>query len=85
VAIIHRIKPKYRNRKEEIVADLLYGTGGATENEMQTVIKRKAAEISIAMAVLHGGDWRVQVDHEDGFVHITRRLQCNRKSNAKPD
>jgi hypothetical protein len=85
LAIIHRIRPKYQSRNEEIVADLLYGTGGSTENELETVIKRKAAEISIAMAVLHGGDWRIQVDHEDGFVHITRRLQCSPKSSAKPD
>jgi hypothetical protein len=85
VAIIHRIRPKYQNRNEEIIADLLYGTGGATENDLETVIKRKAAEISIAMAVLHGGEWRVQVDHEDGFVHITRRLQCIRRSGAKED
>jgi hypothetical protein len=85
MAIIHRIRPKYRNRNEEMVADLLYGAAGATESEMETVIKRKAAEISIAMAVLHGGEWRVQIDHEDGFVHITRRLQCNPKSGAKPD
>lgn len=84
MAIIHRIRPKYQNRKEEIVADLLYGSGGATEGHLQTVIKRKAAEISIAMAVLHGGEWRVQIDHEDGFVHITRRLRRNRKSDAKP-
>ena len=79
MAIIHRIQPKYRSRKEEIVADLLYGASGVTENEMEAVIKRKTAEISIAMAVLHGGDWRIQIDHEEGFVHITRRLQCSRK------
>ncbi len=83
MAIIHRIRPKYRTRQEETVADLLYGSGGATETEMETVIKRKAAEISIAMAVLHGGEWRVQIDHQDGFVHITRRLRRNRKSASK--
>ncbi|MBX4889809.1 hypothetical protein [Rhizobium bangladeshense] len=85
MAIIHRIRPKYQSRNEEIVADLLYGADGATENDLQTVIKRKAAEISIAMAVLHGGDWRIQVDHEDGFVHITRRLRGNPKSDATGD
>lgn len=83
MAIIHRIRRKYDSRKEEIVADLLYGSGGATEGELETIIKRKAAEISIAMALLHGGDWRVQVDHQDGFVYITRRLRYNRKSAAK--
>lgn len=85
MAIIHQIRRKYQNRNEEIVADLLYGADGATEGNLETVIKRKAAEISIAMAILHGGDWRVQVDHEEGFVHITRRLRHTRKSGAKRD
>lgn len=83
MAIIHQIRPKYANKKEEIVADLIYGSAGATEDRLQTLIKRRTAEISIAMAILHGGDWRVQIDHEEGFVHVTRRLQRNRKSGAK--
>lgn len=83
MAIIHQIRRKYATREEELIADLLYGAGNKTEQELETVIKRKAAEISIAMAVLHGGDWRVQIDHADGFVHITRRLQHKRKSRAK--
>lgn len=85
MAIIHQIRRKYATKHDEIVADLLYGTGSTTESDLQTVIKRKAAEISIAMATLHGGEWRVQIDHEDGFVHITRRLQRTRKSGARPD
>jgi hypothetical protein len=85
MAIIHQIRRKYATKAEETVADLLYGTGVGTEQEMETVIKRKAAEISIAMAVLHGGDWRTQIDHEDGFVHITRRLRCSPKSTARQD
>ena len=85
MAIIHQIRKKYQNRNEEIVADLLYGTDGATEGDLEIVIKRKAAEISFAMAILHGGDWRVQVDHEEGFVHITRRLQRTQKSSATRD
>lgn len=83
MAIIHQIRRKYASKSEETIADLLYGTGVKTEEEMETVIKRKAAEISIAMAILHGGEWRVQIDHEGPFVHITRRLQCSRKSVAK--
>lgn len=73
MAIIHQISRRYATKSEETVADLLYGTGVKTEEEMETVIKRKAAEISIAMAILHGGDWRVQIDHEDGLVVIARR------------
>lgn len=78
MAIIHQIRRKYASKAEETVADLLYGTGVKTEEEMETVIKRKAAEISIAMAILHGGDWRVQIDHEDGLVVIARRRSLKR-------
>lgn len=73
MAIIHQIRRRYATKAEETVADLLYGTGVKSEEEVETVIKRKAAEISIAMATLHGGDWRVQIDHEDGLVVIARR------------
>lgn len=83
MAIIHQIRRKYATKAEETVADLLYGTGVKTEEEMETFIKRKAAEISIAMAILHGGEWRVHVDHDDGVVFITRRLRGSRKSRAK--
>lgn len=83
MAIIHQIRRKYASKAEETVAELLYGTGVKSEEEMETVIKRKAAEISIAMAILHGGEWRVQIDHDEPFVHITRRLQRNRRSTAK--
>ncbi len=82
MAIIHQVRRKYATKAEEIVADLLYGTGGKTEEEMEVIIKRKAAEISIAMAILHGGEWRVQIDHDEPFVHITRRLKRNRQSTA---
>ncbi len=73
MAIIHQIRRKYATKSEETVADLLYGTGVKSEEEMETVIKRKAAEISIAMAILHGGEWRVTIDHEDGIVVVSRR------------
>lgn len=83
VAIIHRIRKKYASRNEEIVADLLYDAGDKNAQELEVVVRRKAAEIATIMAALHGGDWRVQADHEEGFVHITRRLQCTRKSAAR--
>lgn len=73
MAIIHQIRRKYASKAEETVAELLYGTGVKTEEEMETVIKRKAAEISIAMAILHGGEWRVKIDHDQQFVTVSRR------------
>lgn len=73
MAIIHQIKRKYATKAEETVAELLYGPGVGTEQEVETVIKRKAAEVSIAMAILHGGEWRVKIDHDQWFVTISRR------------
>ena len=34
------------------------------------VVKRKAAELSTAMALLHGGDWQAQIDHSVPIVLI---------------
>ena len=36
-------------------------------------IERDAAFIATAMALIHGGDWRVQIDHQAEFVAIVRR------------
>ena len=85
MAIIHQIRRKYATRSEEVIADLLYESCGTTEEKLQAVVKRKAAEIAIIMATMHGGDWRVHVEHDDGFVHITRRLQHTPKLGAKED
>lgn len=74
MAISHRIQPRYATKNEEIVAGLRDLAGAAAPMDPMMVIKRKAAEISTAMALLHGGDWRVQIDHEVGLVAIVRRL-----------
>jgi hypothetical protein len=34
------------------------------------VAKVKAAELSTAMALIHGGDWRVVIDHDCPMVLI---------------
>ena len=73
MAIIHRIRPKYKTRNEEIVAGLFEAAGAVAPAPPEIVIKRKAAEISTLMALMHGGDWRVQIDHEDGLIVIARR------------
>lgn len=65
---------RYETRNHEIVAGLRQAVGAGAPVDPITTIKRKAAEISTAMALLHGGDWRVQIDHEDGLVLIARRL-----------
>lgn len=74
MAISHRIQPRYATKNEEIVAGLRDLAGAAAPMDPMIVIKRKAAEISTAMALLHGGDWQVQVDHDEGFVLVCPRL-----------
>lgn len=73
MAIIHQIKAKYETRNHEIVAGLRDAAGAVAPLDPHTVVKRKAAEISVMMALLHGGDWGVLVDHASGLVAIAKR------------
>ncbi|OCX17603.1 hypothetical protein QV13_12660 [Mesorhizobium hungaricum] len=68
----HQLRQQARN--EAIVADLRNTAGVGAPLDQKMIIKRKAAEISTAMALLYGGDWRVQFDLEEGLVLIARRL-----------
>lgn len=36
-------------------------------------IKKRVAEVAYLMALIHGGDWRVDVDHEVGSIVVRRR------------
>lgn len=74
MAIFHQIRPKYQSRNEEIVAGLFESAGALPPAPPELVIKRKAAEISTLMALIHGGDWRVEIDHQTGFVLVAPRL-----------
>lgn len=73
MAIRHQIKARYLSRNDEIVAGLRDAAHAVAPLDPKMVVKRKAAEISTAMALLHGGDWRVQIDHREGLVLIVRR------------
>lgn len=73
MAINHQIQPKFRTRNEEIVAQIRSAARAVAPMDPEIVIRRKVAEIATAMALLHGGDWRVEIDHEDGFVVVRRR------------
>jgi hypothetical protein len=70
--MIHYV-PRFKTRNEEIIAQLRDAAGASAPLDQEMVIKRKAAEIAIAMALLHGGDWRVQIDHQKGYLFVTRR------------
>lgn len=71
--IYDRIRPKYKTKNDEIVAELFKAAGADTPAAPELIIKKKTAEVSALMALIHGGDWRVQIDHEVGLVVIARR------------
>lgn len=71
--IYERIRKTYASRNEEIIAGLVESAGAMPAAAPEVVIRRKAAEISTLMASLHGGDWRVEIDHQTGFVLIAPR------------
>lgn len=73
MAIYHRIRPKFKTRNDQIVAELFQSAGATPSAAPEIVIKRKAAEVSALMALVHGGEWRVEIDHQNGFVLIARR------------
>ena len=73
MAIYHRIQPKYRTKNEEIVARLRAEAGADAPIDPHMKVKKLTAELAYLMALIHGGDWRVQIDHERGFVFLTRR------------
>lgn len=65
-----KYRSRYRTKNEEIVAQLREAAQAGPPIDPKMKVKRHAAEISTAMALLHGGDWRVVVDHQQGFVLI---------------
>jgi len=73
MAISHQIRPRFASKNHEIVARLRDSAGAAPPIDPYLKVRRLTAEIATEMALIHGGDWRVQVDHEDGFVVVRRR------------
>lgn len=74
MSIRHRIAPRYESRNHEIVAGLREAAGAGPPVDPKMAVKRYAAQISTAMALIHGGDWMVQIDHQEGFVLIVPRI-----------
>lgn len=73
MSLHHRIKPKYATRNDQIVAELRESAGAAPPVDPHMKVKRLTAEVAIAMALIHGGDWRTEIDHQLGFVVVRRR------------
>lgn len=74
MAISRQYVKKYATKNEEIVADLRKIAGADRSPPPELMIRRKAAEISTLMALIHGGDWRVEIDHQKGFLLIVPQL-----------
>ena len=68
-----RVKSRYKTRNEQIVADLRNAAGVGPPIDPEMKVKRLTAEVAIEMALLHGGEWRVRIDHQEGFVMVARR------------
>jgi hypothetical protein len=60
-------------RNARTVAGIRTAAGAGAPRDPYMQVKKHAALIATDMALIHGGDWRVQIDHEDGLVLIARR------------
>ena len=74
IPIRRQVKPRYASKNEEIVAKLREAAGAGPPIDPVIKVKRLTAEVAIQMALLHGGDWQIQIDHREGFVLVTPRL-----------
>jgi len=72
-SLARRYRPKYATRNEEIVAGLREAAGAGPPIDPAMKVKRLVAEIAIQMALLHGGDWKVEIQPEKGFLLVSRR------------
>lgn len=74
MGIKHQVKPKFQSRNEEIVAGLREAAGAGPPVDPYMKVKRLTAEVAVLMALIHGGDWAVQIDHDRGTILVARRL-----------
>lgn len=73
MAIEHRIRPRYATKVEATVAQLRAEAGADAPINPHMKIKKKVADLAYLMALVHGGEWRVEVDPHSTFVLISRR------------
>lgn len=74
MAIERQIKPRFKTRNEQIVARIRAEAGADAPRDPVMTVKKRVAEIACLMALIHGGDWTVQIDHELGLIAVTRRF-----------
>lgn len=78
MAIEYRIKPKYKTRNDQIVANLRAEAGADAPRDPAMMIKKRIAELAYLLALHHGGDWRVQIDPE--MIVLARRRPRRQRS-----
>lgn len=64
--------PCEKTRGEEALDRLRAIAAGVWPLDPAMRIERDAASIASAMAMVHGGEWRVQIDHVAGLVLVVR-------------
>jgi len=72
-SLARRYRPKYATRNEEIVAGLREAAGAGPPIDPHMRVKKLTAEVAVLMALIHGGDWRTEIDHEIGYALVSRR------------
>ena len=73
MGIQHQFRQKFSSRNDEIVAGLREAAGAGPPVDPHMKVKRLTAEVAVTMALLHGGDWRIQIEHGAGLIVIARR------------
>jgi len=61
---------RYATRNEEIIAKLRAEAGAGPPIDPHMKVKRLVAELSTAMALIHGGHWSVDISHHGRFIVI---------------
>lgn len=64
--------PRDKTRGEDTLEKLRAIAAGVWPLDPAIRIERDAASIASAMAMIHGGEWRVQIDHLAGIVLVVR-------------
>ena len=72
-AIERRIQPKYQTKNEAVIAELRQAAISSGAMDPYIRVKKQATEVAFLMALIHGGEWRIDVDHEVGSVVVRRR------------
>ena len=68
-----RYSGKYESKNHQIVAELRASAGAAPPIDPAMQLKKRIAQTATLMALLYGGDWRVDSRPEAGFLLISRR------------